>query len=767
MNKHWRIQMALWAGLFGNLSYAQVGDDGFGNYRLDPINPATGPRSFSIGPVFNGGAPAAFLNIRGDQVQPINYTASVFRTIGSPGLDAYWNFFSGGPNAVNERAQLFSINGENHFNLNTPNGDFRLLTNTIERARLYGTQTSNFNVNYPAVAQGGFLALSGQPNFFDPANSPGPFSRLHLVDQAGNGATPIFYAPTAAYRGWMRNGVTFSGNADMGYIGQRYNGNDRTDMVIHWSNDAGTMAFAPDRLRFMFTTGQDGAVSGATSVAGLEAARFYPVRTFEVFMGLGDFFAGNLVDPVNITEPTERFDVLNGRVRLRDLPDPAGEADGPYQVMVVDNSAFPNAERGVVKWVNPNDLPQASADCDWVVQPIAPHVSAVYDPSSCSWDRRHGVGVGVQYPKFKLHVEHTNDEILNPTAVYGDARFDFNESEEVIGVHGLARTSSETGAILGMQAIGVLGIGLTSKFSTGVVGIASTMTSSSGTASTLIGVDGVSGATENASLCIGVRGFAEGAIDANNWAIWSEGYQYSSTGPSWTPSDENLKTDIEDLTGSMDRLSQLQPKSYRFRAEELGFMHLAEEPQFGFLAQDLEAVFPDLVREIHRPVEIDSTGAEISPAIDFKAVNYNGLIPLLVAAVKEQQQTIEGQASRLDQMEQLLAECCNRPSTDGLRENTPGIPSLNDTEGDGKLRIQPNPFSESTTVYYTLERGGRAQLMANSADGKQLRVLQEATLEGGDYQYNWNTADLAAGIYYVTLLVDGQPVVKKAVKVNR
>ncbi|MCC6541426.1 MAG: hypothetical protein IT225_04330, partial [Flavobacteriales bacterium] len=60
-------------------------------------------------------------------------------------------------------------------------------------------------------------------------------------------------------------------------------------------------------------------------------------------------------------------------------------------------------------------------------------------------------------------------------------------------------------------------------------------------------------------------------------------------------------------------------------------------------------------------------------------------------------------------------------------------------------------------------------------DGKELRVLQEAILEAGSYQYEWNTADLAPGVYYVTLLLDGQPVVKtslsrlsgKAVKVGR
>ena len=57
--------------------------------------------------------------------------------------------------------------------------------------------------------------------------------------------------------------------------------------------------------------------------------------------------------------------------------------------------------------------------------------------------------------------------------------------------------------------------------------------------------------------------------------------------------------------------------------------------------------------------------------------------------------------------------------------------------------------------------------MPNSADGKELGVLHEATLEQGEYQYEWNTAALAPGMYYVTLLVDGKPVVKKAVKVAR
>ena len=40
-------------------------------------------------------------------------------------------------------------------------------------------------------------------------------------------------------------------------------------------------------------------------------------------------------------------------------------------------------------------------------------------------------------------------------------------------------------------------------------------------------------------------------------------------------------------------------------------------------------------------------------------------------------------------------------------------------------------------------------------------------MEPGSYQLLWDTNALAPGMYYVTLLLDGQPMVEKAVKVAR
>ena len=70
-------------------------------------------------------------------------------------------------------------------------------------------------------------------------------------------------------------------------------------------------------------------------------------------------------------------------------------------------------------------------------------------------------------------------------------------------------------------------------------------------------------------------------------------------------------------------------------------------------------------------------------------------------------------------------------------------------------------------MFCSLERAGRVQLLANSAEGRSLLVLSEGQREAGEFQHDWSTEKLAPGVYYITLLLDGEPVVKRAVKVGR
>jgi len=672
-------------------------------------------------------------------------------------------------------------------------GDFRALINP----RITYSTLGSFS----SVPAHGFALITPNNSFFNTVK--GPFTRLHLADGGAENAQQL------AFRPWMSNGITFTGNADHGYMGQKYQGADITDMVVHWSDNPGNER--KDRLRFLFTSGYDpSASSGAQSVEGLEGMRLWPKSFREVNVGVGDFYADG-------TEPSERLHVLNGRVRIEELPNDL-EAEGLTKVVVVDDAA--TDEHGVLKWMNIANL--IPVDCEWQMNTGANnHLSTAFGPSdpNCP-DDTDAVGIGVDLsitpPPGKLAVvtdvyDHGLDVSVGTSGLdtrgvnvfsSGGANYNFGLFAAALGntarsrgVHGESNGATFFG--LGGEfisnddsdyAVGAEGYVTRGTFtadglwgysvsnagvSSGVRGTVNTPTPS-GANKKYNGVMGVSLVTPVTSQrACGVYGEALGVTDS--WAIYANGNQFSTTGTAWTMSDAQLKQNIEPLANATAMVMQLQPRSYAYRTEEYPQLHLATEPQFGFVAQELEQVLPDMVRDVFIPSETDSTGQELQGSMSVKAVKLDGILPLVVAAMKEQQMIILAQQEamnevqqRLDEMQHALAACCANP--DGSRMQAPTNspePALDDRGDDRKLRIVPNPFNESTTVYYTLERGGRTQLMANSADGRELRVLQEANLAAGDYQFQWHTAALAPGMYYITLLLDGQPVVKKAVKVDR
>ena len=84
------------------------------------------------------------------------------------------------------------------------------------------------------------------------------------------------------------------------------------------------------------------------------------------------------------------------------------------------------------------------------------------------------------------------------------------------------------------------------------------------------------------------------------------------------PSDINLKTNIEQIDTTC--FKDLNPVSFTFKDDEKNKKH------FGFIAQELENVYPELV-----------TNSELG----FKTVNYIEMIPILLSQMKNMQQEIE------------------------------------------------------------------------------------------------------------------------------
>jgi hypothetical protein len=119
------------------------------------------------------------------------------------------------------------------------------------RARINEKVQYSFLNTFPNIPADGFTLITPDMGFL---NQPprGPFSRLHLAEGGEDGN-----AEQWGYRPWQRNGVTFTGNTDQGYIGQKFRegGEGETDMVIQWSDNPGVDK--ADRLRFIFTSAYD------------------------------------------------------------------------------------------------------------------------------------------------------------------------------------------------------------------------------------------------------------------------------------------------------------------------------------------------------------------------------------------------------------------------------------------------------------------------------------------------------------------------------
>jgi hypothetical protein len=67
----------------------------------------------------------------------------------------------------------------------------------------------------------------------------------------------------------------------------------------------------------------------------------------------------------------------------------------------------------------------------------------------------------------------------------------------------------------------------------------------------------------------------------------------------------------------------------------------------------------------------------------------------------------------------------------------------------------PNPFNPSTTIQYDLPENGKVNLAIYNTLGEQVASLVDTRQEAGSYEINWNAANLASGVYFYRLYVEG------------
>ena len=223
-----------------------------------------------------------------------------------------------------------------------------------------------------------------------------------------------------------------------------------------------------------------------------------------------------------------------------------------------------------------------------------------------------------------------------------------------------------------------------------------------------------------------------------------------------TPSDIRLKTNITNICKdgqTLDNLMRINVLSYNYKKHEIpeaerdtmqeATLRLcnqkweadAKERHFGVSAQELQEIFPELVKE----------GQD-----GYLGVNYLELVPILIQSIQDLKAEIEELRNPSD-------------NTAGKRSAT--------SVGEQALRSNklyqntPNPFKEQTTISFCLADGvNDASICIFDMTGKTLKKLP---ISSGMESVSVGGYELGEGMFLYSLVVNGQVIDTKRMVISK
>lgn len=107
---------------------------------------------------------------------------------------------------------------------------------------------------------------------------------------------------------------------------------------------------------------------------------------------------------------------------------------------------------------------------------------------------------------------------------------------------------------------------------------------------------------------------------------------------SQTLADSDLKKNVTPIESPLKSVISLEPKAFEYKTSDYSFLKLPKGEHYGFIAEEVQAVFPALVTSESRSY---MQGKNMFKRATTKSVDLEGLIPILVASIKEQQAEID------------------------------------------------------------------------------------------------------------------------------
>lgn len=201
----------------------------------------------------------------------------------------------------------------------------------------------------------------------------------------------------------------------------------------------------------------------------------------------------------------------------------------------------------------------------------------------------------------------------------------------------------------------------------------------------------------------------------------------------WTVSDEKYKINKTLIPNPLEQLLALKVYKYdmidRYIDSETGDSLEQLIPKYGFISQEIEKVFPDII--ITKDIGSD------------KLMDYDQIIPVTVGAIQQQQKVIDSLKVELEQVKR------------GLQSNN-FKNGKSDIDNSTNLLFQnfPNPFSEKTTIQYSIEDNEfqTGALLIFNMNGTLLKQIPIRSAGKGEIIISGY--ELEAGKYIYSLIVN-------------
>ena len=214
-----------------------------------------------------------------------------------------------------------------------------------------------------------------------------------------------------------------------------------------------------------------------------------------------------------------------------------------------------------------------------------------------------------------------------------------------------------------------------------------------------------------------------------------------------TPSDIRLKTNITNISNTgqtLENLMKINVLSYNYKKREVPEAERdtiqeatlrafnkkseadAKERHFGVSAQELQEIFPELVKE----------GQD-----GYLGVNYVELVPILIQAIQELKAEVEE---------------LRNPSENGSKRTAATTVSEHSSNGNKLYQNTPNPFKEQTIIHFKLADNVQdASICIFDMTGRLIKKMPISSGMGSVSIGGWELGD---GIFLYSLIVNGQEI---------